>query len=296
MKIGVLMGGISTERDISLLSGQQIVENLDRNKYEVFPIEINSKDEVIDKVKGLDFCFIALHGQFGEDGCVQALLESISMPYSGCNVLSSALCMDKKQTKRILKAEGVNVAKGCCLQLNKEINYEELEKIGFPLIVKPNSGGSSVATFKVTTKAELEVAISEAFKYDQYVLVEECLNGSEYTVPILNGKLLPILSINPKGEFFDYKSKYTTGEAIEEVANLPQPLEDKIKAISEKCWDIFDCKSYVRVDFMLNNNEPYVLELNTLPGMTKNSLFPKSASAIGMAYPTLLDYIISGNY
>lgn len=295
IKIGVLMGGLSDEREISLLSGKMIVENLNPNKYDVVSIVINKKEDVLKEVAGVDHVFIALHGSFGEDGSVQALLESISMPYTGCNVVTSALCMNKKQTKRILTAEGIIVPKGFCLKKHQTVDYYEVESLNYPMIVKPNSGGSSIATFKVKNREELVEALKEAFKHDAYVLVEECLNGGEYTVPVLNGETLPILEINPNGEFFDFKSKYTKGEATEEVAIIPKELEEKMRSIAFRCWDIFDCHSYVRVDFMLHNGEPYVLELNTLPGMTENSLFPKSAKAANVDYSTLLDRIIMGD-
>ena len=293
MKVGVLMGGISSEREISLLSGNEIDKNLNKNKYEAYPIVIDSKDEVIEKVKGMDFIFIALHGAFGEDGTVQALLECAGVPYSGCNVLTSAICMSKKQTKRILKAEGIDVAPAFTVYKNDGINFEQLETLGYPMVVKPNNGGSSIGTFLVTNQEQLKEGITEALKYDNQVLIEKYLRGSEYTAPVLNGEAFPILSIKANmGNFFDYTSKYADGGAQEIVADLPQELDNKIKKVAEKCWKIFDCKAYMRVDIIVSEGVPYVLELNTLPGMTRNSLFPKSAHAVGMEYSALLDNII----
>lgn len=293
MKIGVLMGGISSEREISLLSGKEICENLDKNKYEIFPIIINSKDEVIEKVKGkVDFVFIALHGAFGEDGSVQALLESIDIKYTGSNMLTSAICMDKKQSKRIMKSENVNVAKEYIATKFKDIDIDYIKKLGYPLVVKPNNGGSSIGTFLVKNEKNLENAIEEAFKYDNEVIVEEYLKGKEYTIPMLNGKVLPTLEIEAKGEFFDYKSKYDDGGAKENLVVLEEELQNKMNDIAKRCWEIFNCKAMVRVDMIVSENVPYVLELNTLPGMTKNSLFPKSAKGINMSYSELLDNII----
>lgn len=292
MKIGVLMGGVSSEREISILSGNEIVKNLDENKYEVYPIIINSKDEVIEKVNNMDFALLAFHGIFGEDGTIQALLDSISMPYSGCNMLTSAICMNKKQTKRILKAENVNTAPFYMAYKNKEINFEELEALKYPMFVKPNNGGSSIGISMASNKQELEQNIKEAFKYGDEVIVEKYIVGDEYTVCMLNGEVLPILSIKSKGKFFDYKCKYTEGESEEILAKLPNELESKIREVSSQCWEIFDCNSYVRVDIIVSNGKPYVLELNTLPGMTTNSLFPKSAALAGMKYSVLLDKII----
>lgn len=292
MKVAVLMGGVSSEREVSLMTGEGIVNNLNKEKYEVYPIVINNKSEVLEKVKNMDFVFLALHGEFGEDGSIQALLESIDMPYSGSGVLSSALCMNKILCKKVLKGENINVASEVVVRHLENLDVNEIENLRYPMVVKPNKGGSSVGTFLVNNEYELRKAIIEAFKYDKEVLVEKYLNGKEYTVPVLNGKALPILEIEAKGVFYDYQSKYTDGGAEKHIADLSKRLEKEIKSIAEKCYSIFNCKAYARIDIIVSNDIPYVLELNTLPGMTKNSLFPKSAKAIGMEYEELLDRII----
>jgi len=292
MKVGVLMGGVSSERKISLLSGEEMVKNLNKDKYEVIPVIINSKSEVIDRVQNLDFALLAFHGEFGEDGTIQSVLESLGVPYSGSNPLTSALCMKKKQSKRILKAEGIPIANGISIYRHESVNLKEIEKLKYPMVVKPNSGGSSLGISLVYSRDELRSAILEGFKYGNEIIIEEYINGSEYTVPLLNGETLPILSIIHKGTFFDYESKYNDTDTLEEVAILPESLQNEINEISKKCYRLFDCKAYARVDIMVSNNKPYVIELNTLPGMTKNSLFPKSAKAANMEYSTLLDKII----
>lgn len=292
MKVGVLMGGVSFERNISLLSGEEIINNLDKNKYEAIPIVIDSKNEVMIKVQNLDFALLALHGEFGEDGTIQSILESLEIPYSGSNPLTSALCMNKKQSKRILKAEGIPVASGISIYKHEGVNLKEIEKLKYPMIVKPNTGGSSIGISLVYSREELRKAILEGFKYGNEIIIEEYINGSEYAVPILDGKALPILSIVHKSSFFDYKSKYEDINTIEEVAILSDNLQKEITEIAEKCYRIFDCTAYARVDIMVSNGSPYVLELNTLPGMTQNSLFPKSAKASNISYSTLLDKII----
>jgi len=292
MKVGVLMGGISSERKISLLSGEEMAKNLNKDKYEVIPVIINSKSEVIDKIQNLDFALLAFHGEFGEDGTIQSVLESLGVPYSGSNPLTSALCMNKKQSKRILKAEGIPIANGISIYRHEGVNLKEIEKLKYPMVVKPNSGGSSLGISLVYSRDELRSAILEGFKYGNEIIIEEYINGSEYTVPLLNGETLPILSIIHKGTFFDYESKYNDTDTLEEVAILPESLQNEINEISKKCYRLFDCKAYARVDIMVSNNKPYVIELNTLPGMTKNSLFPKSAKAANMEYSTLLDKII----
>lgn len=292
MKIGVLMGGCSSERQVSLLTGEEIVKNLNKEKYEVLPIIINSKEEVFEKVKNVDFVFIALHGEFGEDGSIQSILDALDIPYSGSNPLSSALCMNKKQSKRILKSEGINVADGIFLRKNHALTRESLNKLNFPLIVKPNNGGSSIGISLVNDSEDLNKALVDAFLYSEEVLIEEYLNGKEYTVPILNGSALPTLAISFNSSFFNYESKYTSLDTIEEVAFLPEELKKEIEFIAEKSYELLDCKAYARVDIIVSNGKPYVLELNTLPGMTSASLFPKSAKAVGIGFSELLDKII----
>lgn len=267
-------------------------KNLSNEKYEIVPIIINSKEEVFEKIKDIDFVFIALHGEFGEDGCVQSILETLNIPYSGSNPLTSALCMNKQQSKRILKCEGINVADGICLKETDSLKDSYSDKLRYPLIVKPNNGGSSIGISLVNNKKELNAALKAAFLYCEEVLIEEFLEGKEYTVPILNGVALPILSISFNSSFFNYEAKYTSQDTIEEVASLPMELKKEIEAIAEKSYELLDCKAYARVDIIVSNGKPYVLELNTLPGMTSSSLFPKSAKAAYIGFSELLDKII----
>lgn len=296
MKIGVIMGGISSEREISLLTGREIVANLDKNKYDVIPVEINSTQELADKVKDLDFAFIALHGKFGEDGRVQAVLESMGIPYSGSGVLASAVCMDKNMSKKLFVNDNIGTAKWEMVKEYEDVNYEKVEELGYPLIVKPNCGGSSVATVLVHDRKTLEDSIKEALKYDSEVMIEEYIKGDEITCCILDGTMLPVLLIKPNcDEFFDYESKYNNGGAEEKVIKLPEEIMKKVERACLKCWDTFKLKAYSRVDIILRDGEVYVLEINTLPGMTKNSLFPKSALNYGIEFSELLEKIININ-
>lgn len=292
MKVGVIMGGISSEREISLNTGKEIAANLNREKYEVFPIVLDSKEELIEKVKGLDFALLALHGQFGEDGTIQAVLQTLNIPYSGCNVLSSAICMDKDMTKKIIRSAGISTADWCIVRSVSEINEEEIMKFGMPVVVKPNSGGSSVATFVIHKFEDLNGAVLEALKYDKEVMIEKYIKGDEITCCILNGKMLPVLAIRPKSSFFDFTSKYSDGGAEEVVVELEKELHKMVENQALACWKALKCSVYGRVDMLIENGKPYVLEVNTLPGMTKNSLFPKSASSIGITFSALLDKII----
>ena len=294
MKIGVIMGGISSEREISLKSGEQVLLNLNKDKYEeIIPIIINSKSEVIEKINGIDFAFLALHGQFGEDGTIQGLLETMGIPYSGCGVLPSAICMNKGLTKRIVKTAGVDTAKWLIIKSVAEIDYKKIKELKYPIFIKPNNGGSSVATFLVRNEYEVEKAVREGLKYDKEIIIEEYIDGKEITSFVLNGEVFPTVGIKSKnGEFFDYSSKYEENGAEEEVVFLEENLQEKINKISKKVWDILGCNSYVRIDMIVREGVPYLLEVNTLPGMTTQSLIPKSAKVKGLEFSDLLDKII----
>lgn len=292
MKVGVLMGGISSERDISLKSGQTVIDHIDKNKYEVVPIVIDSKEDVINKVKGIDFALLALHGKFGEDGTVQAVLETLGIPYSGCNALSSALCMDKDMTKKILTAANIRNAEWIMVTSTEEIDYDKLETIGYPFVVKPNSGGSSVATNLIDKKEEIKDAVVEALKWDREVMIEKYIPGDEITCPVLNGKMLPVLAIKPKAGFFDFASKYEDGGADEFIVELDPELHKEVERMALATYKELKCSVYARVDMIVSNGKPYLLEVNTLPGMTPNSLFPKSARGVNIDLPKLLDLII----
>lgn len=294
MKIGVIMGGVSSEREISLKSGNEVIKYLNKDRYdEVIPIIIDAKIDVIEKTKDIDFAFIALHGRFGEDGTIQGALETLDIPYSGCNVLTSAICMNKGLTKRIVESIGVNTAPWVTVKSIDEIDYGQIEEIGYPVFIKPNNGGSSVATFCVKSESNVEEAVIEGLKYDTEVIIEKYIEGEEITSFVLNGDVFPTILIEAnKGEFFDYASKYDDGGANESIITLENELQDKGNKISKKIWDVLGCKSYVRIDMIVSDGEPYFLEINTLPGMTKASLIPKSAEAVGMSFTELLDRII----
>lgn len=293
MKVAVIMGGISSERDVSLNSGREVYNNLDRNKYEVIKIVIDDKKDVFTKITDdIDFAFIVLHGKFGEDGCIQSVLEAIDIPYSGCGPLTSGLCMDKNIAKTLLKQANLPTADWLVVKSVDEIDYNKIEEIGYPVFIKPNSGGSSVATFFVHSKEEVYEAVEKGLEVDSCVMIEKYIPGGEYTSFVLNGEVFPTISIKSPTEFFDYDAKYSSNGAHEEVVYLEEELQNKINEISKTCWDIFNCKAYVRVDIIISNNVPYVLELNTLPGMTQTSLIPRSAKANGIDFSELLDKII----
>lgn len=293
MKIAIVMGGISSEREVSLKSGEAVFNGIDKNKYEVVKVVLDDKKDIFTKITDdIDFAFLALHGKFGEDGCVQSILEAMDIPYSGCGPLTSALCMDKNMTKKILRDSNLPTAPWTVVRSVEEIDYEEIEKIGYPVFIKPNSGGSSVATFLVKSKEEVLNAVQKGLEVDDCVMIEKYIKGGEYTSFILNGEVFPTISIKANSEFFDFESKYSQNGATEEVVYLEEKLQDEINEISKGCWKAFNCKAYVRVDVIISDGVPYVLELNTLPGMTQTSLIPRSAKAKGIEFSQLIEKII----
>ena len=294
MKIGVLMGGISSEREISLLSGAEVLKNLNKDKYlQVIPIVIDSKSEAIEKLKGIDFAFIALHGQFGEDGTIQCLLEAMEIPYSGSGVITSAICMNKSLTKTIIKNEGIKTAPWLLVNSLEAIDFNKIKEIGYPVFIKPNNGGSSVATYFISKEVDVAAAVKEGLKYDKEVLIEKYISGEEISSTMLNGEVFPTVSIKPKkGQFFDYQSKYEENGSEETIVYFDKNLQTKINQISKKIWHVLGCKGYSRIDMIIHDGIPYFLEVNTLPGLTPASIIPKSTAAKGISFSELLDKII----
>ncbi|MDP1629615.1 MAG: D-alanine--D-alanine ligase [bacterium] len=314
IKVALLMGGQSSEHEVSLASGKMIVEALDKKKYDLKPITIakNGKwllphkktlvvsegREALDRIKfrrGVDVVFIALHGNRGEDGAIQGLLELAGVPYTGSGVLTSALAMDKEMTKKILKAEGILMPNHVIL----EKNYQpaDLRKIKLPVVIKPVREGSSVGISVVKKKSELLPAIEEAFQFDSRVMAEEFVRGKEITAAVLGNKksrALPLIEIRPNvSSFFDYRAKYEAGGS-EEICPAPigRTLTKKIQDIAVGIHRVLGCRGVTRSDFILRGNKPYFLEINTIPGMTKTSLVPQAAERAGLPFPELLDKLI----
>lgn len=284
IKVAVLMGGKSPEHEISIISGREVVRNLDKQKYDIVSVVIPKTGKNFKLPENVDIVFIAMHGPYGEDGTVQGMLEVARLKYTGSGVLASALGMDKLMFRKIMRAEGITIPKST----NK-----------FPCFVKPYNQGSSVGASIARNKKELEKAIKLAKKYSDKVLIEEYLKGMELTCAVLgNEKLfaLPLIEIVPlKGEFFDYESKYTESGANEIVpARISKDLTKKVQDLAVKVYKAVGCRGFGRVDFILKNNRtPVVLEINTIPGLTPMSLVPKAAKAAGISYRIMLDKIIS---
>ena len=300
LRVGVIRGGISTEREVSLATGNEIVNNLNRDKYEVYDIVMNSEREVYEKLKDLepDFVYIALHGIFGEDGRIQAILESMGIKYSGSGVMTSAVCMDKEMTKRIVSGYGVRVAKGISVRKGEKISFENVkEKLGERVVVKPNNGGSSIGVSFVGNQEELDRGLELVFSMDKEALIEEILKGVEISVPVIAGKVYPTLKIEAvAGNYFDYESKYSDGGAREFVFEFEKEIQEEIDRFAKDSYYAMKCEGFSRIDFMVvDGTTPYFMEVNTLPGMTAASLLPKSTASKGYSYTETLDLLIESS-
>lgn len=242
-----------------------------------------------------DLVFIAMHGPYGEDGTIQGLLELVGVPYTGAGVLASALKMDKPMFKKIMKAEKIRIPRYLVLE-KKDDSKMVWKKFRLPVVVKPSAQGSSVGVTIVHKKNLLEKAIKKAFFYGPRIIIEEYLKGTEITCGILgneNPVALPLVEIVPKNEFFDYEAKYVPGKSEEIVpARIPPKLTKEIQNLAIKVFKAINCRGFGRVDIIICRGKPYVLEINTIPGLTPNSLLPKEAMAAGMTYSQMLDRII----
>ena len=335
MKIAVLCGGLSNERDVSITSGSCVARALRERGHKVVLIDIfyGYKGEyenvnelfeteqadftysvseeapdlnklleksngiriganVIDICKAADICYLALHGEEGENGKLQATLDMYGIKYTGSGYIGSALAMNKELSKIQFKANGIPTPPGIILEKGKK-PYAE---VGFPCVVKPCSGGSSVGTSVVYSLEEYEAAVDLAFKYEDHVLVEKFVRGRELTVGIMDGKAMPVIEIIPKNGFYDYKNKYQAG-LTEEICPAPISAEDteRVQRLAEKVMQALMVDVYCRADFLMDENdgELYCLEANTLPGMTPTSLIPQMAAEQGMNFGEVCEKIIA---
>jgi len=295
-KIGILMGGPSSERDISLKSGSAVFEAFSSSGFETVAIDIQTDNEAANIItieeQRIACAFIALHGRFGEDGGIQSLLDRIRMPYSGSGVEASRLAMDKSVSGKLFAANGLHIAQQ--VVFTKDTYVSSGEKISvscfnFPLVVKPARHGSSIGLSVVTSKDSLAHAIEFAFAFDEVIVIEEYIKGRELTVGILDDRALPPIEIVPAKGIFDYEAKYNKGMTEYVVpASLPLPLARKVQEAAEQAHHILGCFGYSRVDIILReDNIPFVLEVNTIPGLTQTSLLPKAARVIGIDFLNL---------
>ena len=324
MNIVVICGGFSTEREVSLASGSAVASALKEAGHEVSiadpllggeqqppgseqyktkpgrkppELEETNQAKAIEmlsspQIKEAELAFLALHGTFGEDGTIQALLDSVGLKYTGSNVLASALAMDKDVSKKLFKEAGIPVLEWTMVR-DGQVFHSNTD-MDFPMIVKPNDQGSTVGFSIVNSSEELDEAAAKAAKYSSHVMVEKYVDGRELTVTILDKQSLPIIEIKPKSKVYNYESKYTPG-TTEYIcpADLPEQLEVGIQLAALKAFNALGCRHYARADFLLDtDNRFYCLELNTLPGMTETSLVPKAAKAVGMSFQDLVEKIV----
>ena len=289
-KIGVLMGGLSEEREISFKTGTAILKALGDKGYKAIGIDAGRDIPGVLLKKKIDIAFIALHGRYGEDGCMQGLLEVMGIPYTGSGVKASALAMDKAAAKKVMLYHGVSTPASCI--------YEEgaKPKVKAPLVVKPACQGSAIGVSIVRKEAGLKAALKEAAKFSGPVLIEKYIKGRELTVSILDGRVLPIIEIRPKEGFYDYTAKYTKGMTEFVVpAPIAKSAEKKVAKEALKAFEALGCSGAARVDVILDaRGTPFVLEVNTIPGMTELSLFPRAAEAAGLDYPALVEEMLKG--
>ena len=296
-KIAVLLGGTSAEREVSLNSGNAVLVALRKQGYDAHPIDPKIFPVATLKEQGFDRVFNILHGRGGEDGTMQGLLEQIGLPYTGCGVMASALTMDKMRTKMLWKAFGLPVAEMEIVTTENRINLNPMavvKKLGLPLMVKPSLEGSSVGLTKVKTVEELESAVDFALKFDRTVLIEEWLAGDEFTVPVLDGEVLPSIKIVPEGEFYDYDAKYISDNTQYFCpAGLSDAREQELRRLVKQAYDVVGCRGWSRIDVMADAEGKFrLVEVNTNPGMTSHSLFPKSAATVGYSFEQLVEKIL----
>ena len=290
-KIGVLYGGKSSEREISLKTGSAIADALKKENFDVVLLDPADKNFVKKLLSSkIDFAFIALHGPGGEDGSMQGFLEVNGIPYNGCGVMSSALAMNKIFSKRIFESSGITTPRWEIITKN---NLQKLN-INLPLVVKPATQGSAIGVTVVRKKDQLVKAVRCALKYDAEVILEEYVEGTEITVPILGGAALVPIQIIPQNDFYDFHSKYSPGGSKHLIpAHLPEKILNEAKKIGLLAHNALGCRAVSRVDMIVDKkDEIYVLEVNTIPGMTATSLYPEAAKYHGITFGKLLKKII----
>lgn len=313
IKIALIMGGKSAEHEVSLASGQAVLNNIDRKKYNVLPVKITKSGiwktdktsitiDTLKKIQSVDVAFIMMHGPYGEDGTIQGLLEMLDVVYTGAGVLSSSLAMDKLKTKEVMKANDILIPD--YLSFSKEkwrgnskgIIKKVKDRLGFPCVIKPHDLGSSVGISIPKNEKEFKNGFREALKYSNLILIEKYINGREIHCGVLGNKelkALPLDEVLPSNEFYDYEAKYKAGKSDHQMpANLSKSLTNKIHNLAKKIYKLVLCEGMARVDFFVVNDKVYFNEINTIPGFTETSIFPKEAIAAGISFKKLIDKII----
>lgn len=344
IKLGVIFGGMSTEHDISVVSGSSVLKNLDKNKYEITPMYINENgdwflytknlseieilkigeqpkelekiENPIKILKGLEVIFPVLHGLYGEDGTIQGLFELLKIPYVGCKVLGSSICMDKVYTKIVLEKAKINQANYCYVKKNKtgyvyvsedfdesvlelgEICKKVISKLGLPVFVKPSNSGSSVGITKAKSASELKEAIEFASQFDKKILIEENINAREIECAVIGNDEIDascVGEILPAEDFYSFDAKYNNSESKVQIpAKVDEKCAEGIRNMAKKAYKAVDAKGLSRVDFFIDKdtNKIYLNEINTMPGFTTISMYPQLWEKCGKPYAKLLDELI----
>lgn len=287
-KVAVLMGGFSSEREVSLNSGAAIVAALQSSGIDAHPFDPKAQDIVQLKALGFQTAFNTLHGTYGEDGTVQGLLEALGVPYTGCGVMASAIGMDKYRTKLVWQGLGLPVPEFAVLHDNSDFAAIERE-LGLPLFVKPAVEGSSVGVVKVKEAGSLKAAYQSVKHLHGEILAERFIGGGEYTCAVLNGQALPSIHIIPATEFYDYEAKYNRDDTVYQCpSDLNEADEALMRSLSVRAFAAIGGQGWGRVDFLKDTDgKLYLLEVNTLPGMTGHSLVPKAAAQSGLSFADL---------
>ncbi|RJR54409.1 MAG: D-alanine--D-alanine ligase [Desulfobacteraceae bacterium] len=300
LRIALIAGGRSGEREVSLRSGEAVYEALDRKKYDV--TRYDPRDDLIGLIRDkdrIDLAFILLHGRFGEDGCIQGFLQLLDIPFVGSGVLASAMAIHKSMSKELYRIAGLKVAEDAILTRGEPFSAETLiSSLGNALVVKPISEGSSLGMSICRSPKELSRGIEEAFRHDSEIMIEKFIQGREFTCCVLGNSVLetlPIIEIipNPEYPFFDYQAKYTPG-ATKEIcpASISENEQKEMEFCAKEAHRVLKCSVWSRTDMILQDGNVYVLETNTIPGMTATSLVPLAARAAGMNMPALLDRLV----
>ncbi|GAB6035357.1 D-alanine--D-alanine ligase [Galenea microaerophila] len=291
-KVGVLMGGVSEERAISLNSGQQVLQALQQAGVNAEGFDVQSLMDVVQAAEQVDVVFIALHGRWGEDGQVQAILQSLNKPFTGSGVAASALAMDKLRTKLVWQGAGLPTPKFIWISPTQPFSWHHFHQaqLDFPVMVKPCHEGSSIGMKKVENEADLEAAIQQAQQFDAEVLVEQWITGREFTVGILGHEPLPLIELETQRAFYDYQAKYEADDTRYHCpVHLPAGKEQQIQKLARQAFETLGAQGWGRIDVMLDQElNPYLIELNTVPGMTDHSLVPMAAKHAGLGFSALV--------
>jgi D-alanine-D-alanine ligase len=288
-RVAVLFGGRSSEREISLKSGAAVLSSLVKRGYNAFGID--AAEGLVEKLKKgkVEAAFIALHGRWGEDGTVQGLLEVMGIPYTGSGVLGSSIALDKTIMKYIFASTGIPTPAYVIPASSRTAKFP------LPFVVKPANEGSTIGISIVKARKEIPQAMKNALKYDRKIVIEEYIKGSEITVGIVNGKPLPVIEVRPTSGFYDFHSKYTKGMTEYIVpAAIKKPVAKRARDIAMKVYEMFDLSGCARIDMIVHNDIPLVIDINTSPGMTETSLVPKAWAHLGGTFDSLVEEILKG--